>query len=52
MAIIPEKNDLSVHRLLLTSEDAVAHVKKMSNHISKPHKPKNIIRKEQVALAR
>jgi hypothetical protein len=38
--------------LLLTSEDAAAHVKKMSNNISKPHTPKDITRKEQVALGR
>jgi hypothetical protein len=35
----------------LTSEDAVAYVKKMSR-TNKPHVPKDITRKEQVALAR
>jgi hypothetical protein len=38
--------------LLLTSDDEVAHVKKMSNNISKQHTPKDITRKEKVALAR
>jgi RNase H len=42
---------LSHSSLFLTSEDAVAHVKKMSG-TNKPHVPKDITRKEQVALAR
>jgi ribonuclease HI len=42
---------LSCTSPLLTSEDAVAHVKKMSR-TNKPHIPKDITRKEQVALAR
>jgi ribonuclease HI len=42
---------LSHSSLFLTSEDAVAYVKKMSR-TNKPHVPKDITRKEQVALAR
>jgi hypothetical protein len=32
---------ISVEKLLLTSEDAVVHLKKMSNNISKPHTQKD-----------
>jgi hypothetical protein len=42
---------LSHKSLFLTSEDAVAYVKKMSG-TNKQHVPKDITRKEQVALAR
>jgi ribonuclease HI len=42
---------LSHSSLFLASEDAVAYVKKMSR-TNKPHVPKDITRKEQVALAR
>jgi ribonuclease HI len=37
---------------ILTAEDAVAHVKRMSNNKIKPHIPKDISRRQQVALAR
>jgi hypothetical protein len=45
---------ISVHRLLLTFDDAVPHVKNMSNNISIPqtHTPYDITRKLQVWIGR
>jgi hypothetical protein len=46
------KETLTVDNLLLKSQDAVAHVKKMPSIISKRQIPKGNTRKEQIALAR